>query len=102
MQASEWNIRMPTDIITKCLNAAENAIRVFFGRNIAQCKCIGGEQAWRDDFRRDGENDIARVVHLFGKEVIGFFVMSPIGHLHQRMIVAQFTEQDIETSIASI
>ena len=88
---------MPAAHIAKYFYTPQYAIGVARGGNIAERKCVSGEQARRDEFRRRGEYDVAHAAQLLGKEIIGRLHAS-VGQRHPRLIRPQLTKQYIETN----
>ena len=93
--AASTDAHVPDALAVKSPDPAQDAIGILFRRNVAGRERVGQKQIGRHEVGLDGEKDVSGTAHLQREEIVGFH-QTAIGHLHGRMVVAQFAEQHVE------
>jgi hypothetical protein len=84
---------MPVQVET--FDAAQNAVGILFGGDVAEREAVGREQIGRRHVGSEGGDDIAGAARLQREKIVGFDEAA-VGHLHRRMVGPPFAEQHVE------
>ena len=87
--------RMPAAIVAEGPDAAQHAVGILLGRDVAEGEGVGREQRGQRGVAGVGQNHVAGAAHL-PREIIVIFDEAAVGHLHRRMVGPQFVEEDVE------
>jgi len=86
---------VPASVGAEGAGAAEDAVRVFVGRDVAAGDGVGEEQGRGNDFAGDGQDDIAGQEHLLGEELIGLHGRV-FAQLHGGVVGTQFAKNHVK------
>ena len=86
---------MPAAIVAERPDAAQHAVGILPGRDVAEGEGVGREQGGQRGVPGVGQNHVAAAAH-FPRKIIVVFDKGSVRHLHRRMVGTQFVEEDVE------